>query len=106
MLEDWLWQCADRSYEVLQTSVWSEVLHDRDASLRTIVECIVDSNVLLVSAEVLPFINPLFENVPEFNVCQWNFFDAVDFERRTMKHFLDRAGRRFENSKSNHLLEF
>jgi len=55
---------------------------------------------------VLPFVDPVFEKLATFSAGDWDFFDAEDFEGRSMEHLFNGSRGGFEDRKSYHLLEF
>ena len=75
----------------MQTPVSSKVLDHGDTAFRRIIESVEYSDILLGCAESLPFVNPFFQDISDFYVRDRYLFHAIDFEGRTMEHFLDRS---------------
>ena len=91
MLQDRFWKCTDRSKQVLETSVCSKVLDHGDTAFWRVIESVEYSYILLGCAKSLPFVNPFFQDISDFYVRDRYLFHAIDFEGRTMEHFLDRS---------------
>ena len=122
MIENWFWNGSNTLCQIVKTSIWCVVLNYWDATLRTIplgavnfyetirsvILVISRSRVdhsLTVAKVMLPICNPVNEHLPNLNVCDWNFFNGIDFQRWAMKHLLDCTRGWFEDPKSYHLIQ-
>ena len=122
MIENWFWNSSNTLCQIVKTSIRCVVLNYWDATLRTVplgavnfdetiwsvILVISWSRVyhsLTVAKVMLPISNPVNEHLPDLNICDWNFFNGVDFQRWAMKHLLDRTWGWFEDSKGYHLIK-
>lgn len=102
--------CSNTLHEVSKTSICGIVLDNRNTSLRTIPMGLVNSYETIryslfisMKAVMLPVCDPIVQHLPYLNICNWNFFYCVDFERWSMEHLLYCARGAFEYSKRYHL---
>jgi hypothetical protein len=71
----------------------------------TVPKSLVDFNILISCAIMLPFTYPILEHLPSVSICDRHFFYCIDFKRWCMQHLLDSTWSRLKNCESDHLIQ-